>query len=73
MTFKRSPDCTESSADVEERDSNRGSSPVEKIPQTSSYALSQIIIIIVDVPSDEGDTDQDGGEKVGQLEVELEP
>ena len=27
----------------------------------------------MDVPSDEGDTDQDGGEKVGQLEVELEP
>ena len=68
-----SPDSTESSADGEERCSNRCSSPVEKIPQTSSYALSQIIIIIVDVPSDEGDTDQDGGEKVGQLEVELEP
>ena len=65
-----SPDDTESSADGEERCSNRSSSPVEKVCQTSS---SDFFIIPMNTARDQGDTDDDGGEEIGELEIELEP
>ena len=65
-----SPDSTESSADGEERCSNRSSSPVEKVCQTSS---SEFLVSITNTTTDQGDTDDDGGEEIGELEIELEP
>ena len=65
-----SPDGTESSADGEERCSNRCSSPVEKVCQTSS---SELLVIPTNTATDQGDTDDDGGEEIGELEIELEP
>ena len=65
-----SPDCTESSTDGEERCSNRCSSPVEKVCQTSS---SESLVSITNTATDQGDTDDDGGEEIGELEIELEP
>ena len=64
------PNGTESSADGEERCSNRSSSPIEKVCQTSS---SDFLIIPTDTATDQGDTDDDGGEEIGELEIELEP
>ena len=65
-----SPDSTESSADGEERCSNRSSSPIEKVCQTSS---SEFLVSITNTTTDQGNTDDDGGEEIGELEIELEP
>ena len=64
------PDQTEGSADGDEGSSNGECSPVEKILQVSSTSPTSIEIFI---PSYFGDTDEDGGEEVGQLEIELKP
>ena len=64
------PNSTESSADGEERCSNRSSSPIEKVCQTSS---SELLVILTNTARDQGDTDDDGGEEIGELEIELEP
>ena len=68
--FVISPDSTESSADGEEWCSNRSSSPIEKVCQTSS---SELLVILKNTARDQGDTDDDGGEEIGELEIELEP
>ena len=65
-----SPDGTESSADGEERCSNRSSSPIEKVCQTSS---SDFLVIPTNTVKDQGYTDDDGGEEIRELEIELEP
>ena len=44
--------------------------PVEKILNVSPTSPTPIKILI---PSYFGDTDEDGGEEVGQLEIELKP
>ena len=64
------PDHTEGSADWDEGSSNGECSPVEKILQVSPTSPTSLKILI---PSYFGDTDEDGGEEVGQLEIELKP
>ena len=64
------PDQTEGSADGNEGSSNGECSPVEKILKVSSTSPTSIKVVI---PSYFGDTDEDGWEEVGQLEIELKP
>ena len=71
MELLLSPDYTESSADGEERGSNRGSSPVEKVLQTSSSSSFQLFLT-TNSPSYQGNTDDDGGKEIGELEIKLE-
>ena len=73
MELLLSPDYTESSADWEERGSNRGSSPVEKVRQTSSSSSSSFqLFLTTNSPSYQGNTDDDGGKEIGELEIKLE-
>ena len=72
MELLLSPDYTESSADGEERGSNRGSSPFEKVLQTSSSSSSFQLFLTTNSPSYQGNTDDDGGKEIGELEIKLE-
>ena len=64
------PDHTEGSADRDEGSSNGECSPVEKVLQVSPTSPTSTNNLI---SSYFGDTDEDGGVEVGQLEIELKP
>ena len=65
------PDVTERSADSEEGGRNGDCSDIEEIHDTAPTSLS--LHLIPETASDASNTDEDGGEEVGQLEIELKP
>ena len=67
------PYHTEGSTYGDEGSSNGECSPVEKVLQASPTSPTSPTSFNNLISSYFGDTDEDGGEEVGQLEIELKP
>ena len=69
-----SPDNTKRFADGEERENNRQCFGIDEILDTASTSsLYLVLIVIPEILSDDSDADENWGQEVGQLEVELKP